>query len=61
MDSYNTSNSGLPNNSICSISIDSVGNKWIGTFGGGLIKFDNTIWTVYNTSNAGLPITMSYQ
>ncbi|MDD2889485.1 MAG: T9SS type A sorting domain-containing protein [bacterium] len=51
---YNTSNSGLPNNSIYSLAIE--GNvKWIGTYYGGLAKFDDTTWTVYYTSNSGLP------
>jgi hypothetical protein len=31
------------------------GNKWIGTWGGGLAKFDGVNWIVYNTSNFGLP------
>jgi ligand-binding sensor domain-containing protein len=26
--------------------------------GGGLAKFDGVNWTVYNTSNSGLPLTM---
>jgi len=61
---YNTSNSGLPGNYVYSIAIDASGNKWIGTagewngssiVGGGLAKFDGTNWTVYNTSNSGLP------
>ncbi|WP_082349272.1 two-component regulator propeller domain-containing protein [Candidatus Kryptonium thompsonii] len=30
----NTSNSGLPNNNVYAIAIDSQGNKWIGTDGG---------------------------
>ena len=34
--------------------IDSLANTWIGT-SGGLARFDGTIWTVYNTSNSGLP------
>jgi len=51
---YNTSNSGLPDNWVFSIVIDSIGNKWIGT-GGGLAKFDGTTWTVFTTSNSGLP------
>jgi len=50
---YNTSNSGLPDNSVSAIAIDAQGNKWIGTLGG-LAKFDGSSWTVYNTSN-GLP------
>ena len=37
------------------LAIDGSGNKWIGTWNGGLAKFDGTNWTVYNTSNSGLP------
>jgi hypothetical protein len=46
------------------IAIDEGGNKWIGTtsysyffyyYNGGLVKFDGVNWTVYNTSNSGLP------
>jgi ligand-binding sensor domain-containing protein len=36
------------------IAIDGQGNKWIGAWGG-LAKFDDVNWTVYNTSNSGLP------
>jgi ligand-binding sensor domain-containing protein len=28
---------------------------WVGTWGGGLVHFDGTDWTIYNTSNSGLP------
>lgn len=52
---YYTSNSSLPNNKIRAITIDGSGNKWIGTYGGGLAKFDGTNWAVYNSSNSGLP------
>ena len=52
---YNTSNSGLPNNNVYSLAIDSSDNTWIGTNGGGLAKFDGTIWTGYNASNSCLP------
>ncbi|MGE5364470.1 MAG: T9SS type A sorting domain-containing protein, partial [Bacteroidota bacterium] len=31
---YDTSNSGLPDNRICSVTIDAQGNKWIGTVNG---------------------------
>jgi tetratricopeptide (TPR) repeat protein len=51
---YNTSNSGLPNNSVDAIAIDNSGIKWIGTFGGGLAQFDGKNWVVYNTGNSGL-------
>ena len=37
---YNTANSGLPHNSVSSIDVDSFGNKWIGTSGGGLVEFN---------------------
>jgi hypothetical protein len=30
----------LPHNWVNAIAIDGEGNKWIGTFGGGLAKFD---------------------
>jgi ligand-binding sensor domain-containing protein len=36
------------------IAIDGQGNKWIGTGGGGLAKFDGVNWTVYNRSNSEL-------
>jgi len=51
---YNTSNSGLPDNDVRSLAIDGSGNKWIVT-GEGLAKFDGSNWTVYDTSNSDLP------
>lgn len=51
---YTTANSGLPNNAIVDIAIDDMGNKWIGTYGSGLVKFDGSTWTVYNTSNSNI-------
>jgi ligand-binding sensor domain-containing protein len=48
-------------NDVRAIAIDEGGNKWIGTiynyfYGyGGLVKFDGVNWTVYQTSNSGLP------
>jgi ligand-binding sensor domain-containing protein len=50
---YNTSNSGLVDNFVMAIAIDSSGNKWFGTYNG-VSKFDGTNWTTYNTSNSGL-------
>ena len=44
----------FPHNIITAIAIDREGNKWIGTYNG-LAKFDGVNWTVYNTSNSGLP------
>jgi len=37
-----TTADGLANNSVRSIVIDSQGNKWFGTSGGGVSKFDGT-------------------
>lgn len=60
---FDNTNSGLPGKyQISSIAIDAQDNKWFGTSfapngepGGGLVKYDNINWTVYNTSNSGLP------
>jgi ligand-binding sensor domain-containing protein len=40
---------------VWAVAIDGEGNKWIGTAGGGLAKFDGVNWRVYNTSNSKLP------
>jgi ligand-binding sensor domain-containing protein len=42
----------LPDKDVLTIIIDRDGNKWIGTGGGGLVKFDDTNWTVYNIWNS---------
>jgi len=55
---YNTTNSGLADNNVKSTVIDAAGNKWIGTFEGGVSKFDGTTWTTYNTANSGLASNM---
>ena len=52
---YNASDSGLANNNVKSIAIDSSGNKWFGTYGYGVSKYNGINWTTYNTSNSGLP------
>ena len=52
---YNRSNSGLPDNRVIALAVDSTENKWIGTSGGGVAKFDGVNWTVYNTGNSELP------
>jgi len=46
---------GLPYPEITSIVIDSQNNKWLGTGGGGLVKYDDNNWTVFNADNSGLP------
>ncbi len=51
---YTTVNSGLMDDDVLSIAIDSQGNKWVGTYGGGVSKFDGTTWITYTTGNSGL-------
>ena len=52
---YNKANSGLPDNDVHSVMLDSGGRAWIGTGHGGAALFDGTRWTIYNQSNSGLP------
>ncbi|MCB0805422.1 MAG: outer membrane beta-barrel protein [Bacteroidales bacterium] len=54
-DVINSENSGLPNQTIKSISFDEKGTMWVGTYMGGIACFENEKWTVYNTSNSELP------
>ena len=49
----------MSDNWVYSIAIDEGGTKWIGTHGG-LARFDDSNWTVYNTSNSGLPDNWIY-
>ena len=44
---YDTTNSGISDNSITGIAIDASGNKWFGTLNHGVVKFDGTNWTNY--------------
>jgi len=66
---YDTSNSGLPSDHVSGIAADANGNVWVAsspywdgsqTVGGGLVKFDGTNWTVYDTSNSELPSNYLY-
>ena len=53
---YNTSNSGLPENKLKSITIDENGTIWLGSAGDGVVKFDGKDkWNTYNESNSGNP------
>jgi ligand-binding sensor domain-containing protein len=45
----------LPDDWVTAIAIDVQGNKWIGTYRGGLAKFDGINWTVYDIWNSKLP------
>jgi len=44
----NRANSGLPDNNITVIEIDSHGEIWIGTLSRDLVKYDGENWIVYN-------------
>ena len=46
---------GLPSLNVYVVAVDRQGDVWIGTYGGGLVKFDGKNWKVYTTSNSGLP------
>ncbi len=37
------------------VDFDSYNNKWVAVYNGGIAKFDGANWTIYNTSNSGLP------
>ncbi len=51
---YNTTNSGLVDNNVQCILIDSQGNKWLGT-DRGLCRFDGTNWITWNEDNSEIP------
>jgi ligand-binding sensor domain-containing protein len=52
---YNIINSAIPSNTVFDIFIDSLDNIWLGTFAGGIAKFDgDSKWKVYNVYNSGL-------
>ncbi|MBN1634335.1 MAG: T9SS type A sorting domain-containing protein [Ignavibacteria bacterium] len=50
---YYTGNSGLPDNSVTDVKFEE-NIKWIGTVMGGIARFDDSSWTVYNTNNTPL-------
>lgn len=64
---FNSTNSPLASNYVNSLTIDKKGNLWVGTAsyflgskagvlaGCGLLKYDGTNWTTFNTSNSLLP------
>ncbi len=53
---YNNQNtsSKLPDNNVDELATDASGNIWIGTYFWGLVKFDGTNWTNYNSNNSSL-------
>ncbi len=48
---YDFSNSGVPNDRINDILVDSANNVWIATEGSGTVRFDGTNWTKYTVGN----------
>ncbi len=51
---YNTTNSDVPSNYVRAVTIDLLGNVWVGT-DYGVAMFDGTDWTYYTTSNSDIP------
>ena len=51
-----TTNSGLPNNLVTTVAFENH-IKWIGTYSltGGMAKFNDTNWVIYNTGNSQIP------
>ncbi|MBI3609377.1 MAG: hypothetical protein HY204_01580 [Nitrospirae bacterium] len=49
------SKNGLSSDIVTTIKMDSRGNKWIGTHGGGLSKFDGTAWRHFNVPDLADP------
>lgn len=57
---FDSTNSGLPSNTIRLVTQDPNGNYWIGTWDAGLIKFDGSNWSIYNKNNSPLPHNSVY-
>jgi len=49
------SKSGLVSDIVTTIKVDSNGNKWIGTHGGGLARFDGKTWRNFNVPDLADP------
>ena len=52
---HTRANSKLPSNYITSLASDKDDAIWIGTFGGGLVRFDGVTMEIYNSENSMLP------
>ncbi|MFQ5729564.1 MAG: hypothetical protein ACE5GN_04305, partial [Waddliaceae bacterium] len=52
-----TTKDGLLSNMIHSITIGPDQVKWVGTYGGGLSRFDGNQWTAYTPYGVGFPVT----
>lgn len=53
-DSYTRQNSGLVDNNLRAIAIDSSDRVWVGTYRGGVSVFNGENWKSYTTQNSGL-------
>jgi ligand-binding sensor domain-containing protein len=47
-------NSGLSDNLVTSIAVDSSGDLWVGAWSGGVDRFDGTTWDNFSPANSGL-------
>ena len=52
---FNSSNSGIPDYNYRTILTDQYGVIWFANYSQGLIKYNGQVWSIYNTSNSGLP------
>lgn len=51
---YDTTNSGLPENSINNLTFDKLNNLWICTYQRGVVKYNGDRWILYDTNNSGI-------
>jgi signal transduction histidine kinase len=58
--SFTKSDSGLPSNDVSSLYEDGDGALWIGTFGSGLARFKDGVWTRYTTREGLVSNGISY-
>jgi ligand-binding sensor domain-containing protein len=54
------SGSGLPDNWVNALAVDTQGRAWIGVYEHGLSIFDGKTWQTYTTENSGLPVDTVY-
>ena len=48
---YDSAETGMPSNYVTGVDEDSKGNLWFSTRGGSLVKYDHSVWTVYDTAD----------
>ncbi len=58
--SFNTGNSGIPQNNVRLVVVEESGIVWLGMQDSGLVRFDGAAWSVYTTGNSVLPGNMVY-